>query len=96
MTVTEWIPLEGKRKQARPKLRWEDEIRKCAWVTWMRAAANRVEWKRHEEAFILQWIECGLLSTSSSSFSVKNLIIYLKHSHLPFDMIKRETALRDF
>jgi hypothetical protein len=52
-TVTEWIPLEGKRKQARPKLRWEDEIRKCAGVTWMRVAANRVEWKRHEEAFIL-------------------------------------------
>ena len=32
-TVTEWIPLEGKRKQAWPKLRWEDEIRKCAGVT---------------------------------------------------------------
>jgi len=47
-TVTEWIPLAGKRKQARPKLRWKDEIRKCAGETWM-----RVEWKRHEEAFIL-------------------------------------------
>ena len=52
-TITEWIPLEGKRKQARPKLRWVDEIRKCAGTMWMRVAGNRVEWKRHEEAFIL-------------------------------------------
>jgi hypothetical protein len=51
--ITEWIPLDGKRKQARPKLRWDDEIRKCAGTMWMRVARNRVEWKRHEEAFIL-------------------------------------------
>lgn len=54
--VTEWIPPNGKRKRARPKTRWEDEIRKSAGVTWMRMARNREQWKIHGEAFILQWI----------------------------------------
>jgi hypothetical protein len=54
--VTEWIPSNGKRKRARPKTRWEDEIRKSAGVTWMRMARNREQWKIHGEAFIQQWI----------------------------------------
>ena len=54
--VTEWIPSNGKRKQARPKTRWSDEIRKYAGVTWMRMARNREQWKIHGEAFIQQWI----------------------------------------
>ena len=33
--VTEWIPLSAKRKRARPKTRWIDEIRKLKGVTWM-------------------------------------------------------------
>src|SRR5580700_8915390 len=36
--VTEWIPLQGKRKQSRPTTRWEDDIRKFLGVTWMRKA----------------------------------------------------------
>ena len=31
--ITEWIPLEGKRKRARPKTRWEDEIVQVEGVT---------------------------------------------------------------
>ena len=58
-TVTEWIPLEGKRAKARPRTRWEDEMRKYAGVTWARTARNRSEWKLHEKAFIQQWIESG-------------------------------------
>jgi hypothetical protein len=54
--VTEWIPLQGKRKQARPKTRWEDEIIKKVGVTWPRLAKDRVTWLRHGEAFIQQWI----------------------------------------
>ena len=46
--VTEWIPLQGKRKQGRPATRWEDDIRKFLGVTWMRAAANREKWCIHE------------------------------------------------
>jgi len=54
--ITEWIPLEGKRKQARPKTRWEDEIVQVEGVTWARVAQDRKRWKYHEEAFIQQWI----------------------------------------
>ena len=54
--ITEWIPLEGKRKRARPKTRWEDEIVQVEGVTWARVAQDRKRWKYHEEAFIQQWI----------------------------------------
>jgi Reverse transcriptase (RNA-dependent DNA polymerase) len=54
--VTEWIPLQGKRKQGRPTTRWEDDIRKFLGVTWMRKARNRKEWCQQGEAFIQQWI----------------------------------------
>ncbi len=27
--VTEWLPIHLKRKQARPKMRWENDIKKC-------------------------------------------------------------------
>ena len=52
--VTEWIPLNEKRKRARPKTRWEDDIRKFVGVTWMRELL-----KYHGEAFIQQWIDNG-------------------------------------
>jgi hypothetical protein len=58
-SVTEWIPLNQKRKRARPRTRWEDEINKHIGVTWMRVAKNRKEWKHHGEAFIQQWIDNG-------------------------------------
>ena len=54
--VTEWIPLQGKRKQGRPSMRWEDDIHKFLGVTWMREAKNRKVWCQHGEAFIQQWI----------------------------------------
>ncbi len=54
--VTEWTPREEKRKQARPKIRWCDEIVKSAGAVWMRKARNRNEWKHQGEAFIQQWI----------------------------------------
>jgi len=54
--VTEWIPLQMKRKAGRPTTRWEDEIRKHLGVTWTREAQKRKEWHQHGEAFILQWI----------------------------------------
>lgn len=54
--VTEWIPLQGKRKQGRPSTRWEDDIRKFLGVTWMREANNRIKWCQQGEAFIQQWI----------------------------------------
>ena len=58
-TVTEWLPIDLKRKKARPKMRWEDDIKKYIGVTWMRVARNRKDWKHHEEAFIQQWIDNG-------------------------------------
>ena len=64
--VTEWLPLNGKRKRARPKTRWADEIRKFEGVTWMREASNRTAWKNHGEAFIQQWIDNGSLKKMST------------------------------
>ena len=39
--VTEWIPLQGKRKRARPKTRWVDELRKFEGIRWMQVAQDR-------------------------------------------------------
>src|SRR5271156_2935417 len=58
-TVTEWLPLHLKRKKARPKMRWEDDIKKYIGVTWMRVSRNRNDWKHHEEAFTQQSIDNG-------------------------------------
>ena len=57
--VTEWLPLNEKRKRGRPKTRWVDEIEMMYGVTWMRTARDRTLWKNHEEAFIQQWIDNG-------------------------------------
>jgi hypothetical protein len=54
--VTEWIPLDAKRKRARPKTRWEDEIVKSTSATWSRIAQDKVKWHQHGEAFIQQWM----------------------------------------
>ena len=54
--VTEWIPLQMKRKPGRPNTRWDDEISKHLGATWMRVARERREWYHHGEAFIQQWI----------------------------------------
>ena len=57
--MTEWLPLNQKRKKARPRVRWEDDIKKYIGVTWMRVDRDRNAWKHHEEAFIQQWIDNG-------------------------------------
>ena len=57
--VTEWIPLDKKRKRARPRTRWIDDMNKFIGVTWMQVARDRMVWKSHEEAFIQQWIDNG-------------------------------------
>src|SRR5258708_6269079 len=38
--VTEWLPIHLKRKKARSKMRWEDDIKKYIGVTWMRVARD--------------------------------------------------------
>lgn len=58
-SVTEWIPLDMKRKRARPKTRWVDDMNKFIGVTWMREAKDRALWKLREETFIQQWIDNG-------------------------------------
>ena len=57
--ATEWMPLGYKREKARPKTRWEDEIRKYMGVTWIRAAKDREVWRNHGEAFVQQWTDNG-------------------------------------
>ena len=57
--ITEWIPLDGKRDRARPKMRWEDDLVKWLGTTWARTARERSVWKDHGKAFIQQWIENG-------------------------------------
>src|SRR5215469_3771925 len=46
VTITEWTPLDDKRGRGRPKVRWEDEIRRAEGVLWRRAARDRSLWKK--------------------------------------------------
>ena len=60
VTVTEWQPRDGKRRQGRHRTRWRDEIESFVGVTWSRQAADRDEWRRlGVEDFVLQWTERG-------------------------------------
>jgi ribonuclease HII len=58
--VTEWTPRNGKRSPGRPFKRWRDEIDKY-WGTpaWKKHTRDRKYWKKHAEAFILQWNDNG-------------------------------------
>ena len=55
--ITEWLPIENRRKRAMPKTRWVEELHKSEGVKWMRTEVDRRLWKNHKEAFIQQWIE---------------------------------------
>ncbi|KAG6462790.1 hypothetical protein O3G_MSEX013475 [Manduca sexta] len=49
--VTMWYSRDGKRRQGRQNIRWEDDIKKIAGPTWQRKAANRKLWKTLGEAY---------------------------------------------
>lgn len=50
-TVTNWHPLDKKRRPGRPRKRWSDDIVKIAGSTWSREARDRTRWRQMEEAF---------------------------------------------
>lgn len=52
--VTEWIPLDGKRKQGRPKKRWRDLFVQQCGPEWMRKARARDEWRDLGEAYVTE------------------------------------------
>uniref|UniRef100_A0A224YWQ9 Endonuclease-reverse transcriptase n=1 Tax=Rhipicephalus zambeziensis TaxID=60191 RepID=A0A224YWQ9_9ACAR len=43
LRVTDWIPREGKHVRVRQKIRWADEIKKFAGITWQQKAQDRVD-----------------------------------------------------
>lgn len=49
--VTTWPGPQHKRKRARPRQRWTDEINRVAGRDWMSKANDRVVWNKMEEAF---------------------------------------------
>ena len=51
--VIEWQPKDDKRRQDRQRTRWGDDIKSFDGVTWNRQAADRDEWRRLGEAFVL-------------------------------------------
>ena len=58
--VTEWTPRTGKSSQGRQCKIWRDEIDKyCGTPAWTEHTRDRKYWKKHAEAFILQWNDNG-------------------------------------
>ncbi|GBP61929.1 hypothetical protein EVAR_44985_1 [Eumeta japonica] len=49
--VTVWCPRDGKRRKGRPKIRWEDDMKKVIGITWERNAENKKTWKTLGEAY---------------------------------------------
>ncbi|GBP62269.1 Putative uncharacterized transposon-derived protein F52C9.6 [Eumeta japonica] len=49
--VTVWRPRDGKRREGRPKIRWEDDTKKVAGMTWQRNAENKKTWRTLGEAY---------------------------------------------
>lgn len=49
--VTEWTPLEGKRKQGRQRKRWRDIFNKTCGSDWMQKARDRKTWNVIGEAY---------------------------------------------
>ncbi|CAH2259018.1 jg12605 [Pararge aegeria aegeria] len=49
--VTNWHPMDWKRRPGRPLKRWEDDIAKVAGKTWSTLARDRCQWKNMEDAF---------------------------------------------
>lgn len=50
--ITDWYPLDRKRKKGRQRKRWADEIKLTAGHAWSTKARNREEWKELGEAFV--------------------------------------------
>lgn len=57
--IIQWYPRGIKRPRRRPKARWVDDIKKYAGTTWQRLAQDRIRWRLHGEAYILQWRDTG-------------------------------------
>ena len=61
--LLDWTPRIGRKNKGRPRVQWEDDIRKfCAKEPrsiWRRESNNRTKWRAHAEAFALQWADSG-------------------------------------
>lgn len=55
--LTEWWPRDGKKRVARPKAKWDDDIFEIASSTWMRLAYNRKESNATENGDALKYLE---------------------------------------
>jgi hypothetical protein len=53
--LLDWTPYGNKRNRGRPRLRWEDEIRKHLGGLWQRDTKNRKSWERIGEAYAQRW-----------------------------------------
>ena len=61
--LLDWTPRIGRKNKGRPRVQWEDDIRKF-WAKeprsiWRRESNNRTKWRAHAEAFALQWADSG-------------------------------------
>jgi hypothetical protein len=57
--VTEWRPVNGKRRGGRPVRRWRDETVMTAGKNWMKRTQQSIEWNTLGETFVKQWTENG-------------------------------------
>ena len=55
--ILNWRPWLGKREQGRPQMRWEDDIKRHADLTWRRRAQNRDTCKEIGETYFCKWID---------------------------------------
>ena len=58
MSSCHWQPKNSMRRQARQR-RCRDESNSFGGVAWNRWLADKDEWRRLEEAFVLQWTQSG-------------------------------------
>ena len=61
--LLDWTPRIGRKNKGRPRVQWEDDIRKF-WAKeprsiWRSESNNRTKWRAHAEAFALQWADSG-------------------------------------
>ncbi|GBP92757.1 hypothetical protein EVAR_64367_1 [Eumeta japonica] len=49
--VTVWCPRDEKKRIGSQKIRWEDDMKKVAGITWQRNAKNKKTWKTLGEAY---------------------------------------------
>ncbi len=52
--VTDWQPRNGRRSQGRQRVRWRDEIRAFAELSWSSLTSDRERWRILGKAFVLQ------------------------------------------